>query len=122
MIGPQATTYPLLPLLRRAYGLFPRERHCPLFRSIVGQSANVAAIGAHYENIGRRLSSAAAGHFVLKSAARARERDPLAVWRPRRVRVVAGTVRQARQPRAVGADRVDLPVAVAIAGEGDRVA
>src|SRR4051794_5859528 len=59
--------------------------------------------------------------FVLEALPCRRERDPLPIRGERRMRIVARRSRQALETSTVGADSIDLVVAVTLAGEGDPI-
>src|SRR5262249_5217056 len=91
---------------------------------IVGQQPESRSIGANHCNVAVRLRIVRVQrHLVAERGLAGGEGYPVAVRRPRRMCVVAGDSRDPAQPRTVGLDRVDLPIAIfSIAGKRNLIA
>ena len=77
--------------------------HSALLPRVVGQDVNVTAVGTHDADLAVRLRTAQRQReLILESLPRSAEGDPLAVWRPFRVRIVAARMRQSAKSAAVG--------------------
>ena len=97
----------------------PRERHRPFLHRIVREPPHVAAVRAHHEDVGRRLPAAAARHFVrTRRVPRTRS---ISIGDRTACASLPGCWSGA-SARAIGTDRVDLVVAVAVAREGNQIA
>src|ERR1035441_3244261 len=98
------------------------KRRKRVFPLVIRQLPDSAPVRMHREQFAVRLRSVIADQrFVLPPQARTAEDDPLAVWRPYSVGVVAACLRQSPHAGAVWSDCVDLEIAVSEAREIDKV-